>query len=354
MKNWKSSIINPSTPIIDAIKIIDDASLQIALVVDEKMHLLGTVTDGDIRRAILTNISLNTPVKEIMFGKPTVVSQNVTKDEIIEIIQRSELRQIPVVDETGMLVDLKILVEMISEQRLDNWVVLMAGGLGKRLGQLTQERPKPLLKVGDKPVLETILNNFREQGFYSFFISVNYMSGMIEEYFGNGAGFGVEIKYIREEEKLGTAGALSLLPEQPKQPFIVMNGDLLTKVNFSHLLDSHKNNKAMATMCVRKCDFQVPFGVVNIEHNKLISLVEKPVHSFFINSGIYVLAAETIKHIPAKTYFDMTTLFEKLLEQEIKTSVFPIHEYWLDIGKMDDYKRAAVDYQKYFESEEVI
>lgn len=348
MKNWQKSLVNSEAPIIDAIEVIQNASVQIALVVDKSMRLMGTVTDGDIRRAILKHIPLDNPVREIMFVHPTTVSPDVAKDGIIEIMQRNELRQIPVVDSAGRLVDLKILVEMIQAQRFDNWVVLMAGGLGNRLKPLTDECPKPLLKVGGKPVLETIVKNFSDQGFHRFFISVNYKSKMIEDYFGDGKRFGVEINYLREGEKLGTAGALSLLPDRPDSPFLVMNGDLLTKINFSHLLDFHEKGEAKATMCVRKYDFQVPFGVVKIEHGQLVSVEEKPVQSFFVNAGIYVLNPETTENIPPNTYFDMTTLFNRLREQQERTIVFPIHEYWLDIGALGDYERAQGEFNKHF------
>jgi dTDP-glucose pyrophosphorylase len=348
MKNWKSSLISPSTPIMETIKAIDKGSLQIALVVDNQMKLLGTVTDGDIRRAILKKILLETPVEKIMFKEPTTMGKNASREEIIETMQRKELRQIPLVDERDRVVDLKILVEMIQEQRRSNWVVLMAGGIGARLKPLTEDCPKPLLKVGGKPVLETIIDNFREQGFFNFIISVNYKARMFKKYFGDGSKFGVHIEYIIEDKKLGTAGSLSLINKPMNLTFIVMNGDLLTKVNFIHLIDFHLQSKSIATMCVRDYNFQVPYGVVNIESHKLISIEEKPVHSFFVNAGIYVLEPDTLDLIPKNQYFDMTTLFEKLLDRGKNPTIFPIHEFWLDIGRQGDYELANGKYCQFF------
>jgi NDP-sugar pyrophosphorylase family protein len=224
----------------------------------------------------------------------------------------------------------------------------MAGGLVNRLRPLTDECPKPMLKVGNKPLLETIVENFIEYGFHRFYISVNYMADVVESYFGDGSRWGVDIEYLHEEHRLGTAGALSLLPETPTEAILVMNGDLLTKVNFKQLLDFHYGHQAQATMCVREYDFQVPYGVVKIDGQRITSIDEKPIQRFFVNAGIYVLEPEALDLISSNIFFDMTTLFEKLIELKKEPAVFPIREYWLDIGHLADYNRANGEYRDIF------
>jgi NDP-sugar pyrophosphorylase family protein len=224
----------------------------------------------------------------------------------------------------------------------------MAGGLGARLGELTKNTPKPMLQVGNKPILETIIEGFAKYGFSDVIISVNYLSHVIEEYFGNGENFGVNIEYVHEKERMGTAGALSLMRDKLTEPFFVMNGDILTNVNFAHLLDFHKEQNSVATMCVREYDFQVPYGVVNIDDGRISSIDEKPVHKFFVSAGIYMLSPDVLDFIPQNSFYDMPTLFERLIDAQKNALSFPIRDYWLDIGQMGDYKQANNDYGKVF------
>lgn len=349
MKDWKSILISPSTQILKAIRIIDDSSMQIALVVDENNRLCGTVTDGDIRRGILRGISLESPVQKIMNPNPIVVGLNDGRESILTVMRMKELRQIPVLDENGCVVGVELLDELIQIQERENWVVLMAGGMGRRLQPLTDECPKPLIHVGSKPILETILENFIEYGFRRFYISVNYKAEMVEEYFKDGSKWGVEISYIHEDKAMGTAGSLGLLPARPVKPFFVMNGDLLTKVNFHQLLTFHMEHKAKATMCVREYDFHIPYGVVKMERHRLIDIEEKPVQRFFVSAGIYLLDPITLDVIPKNSYFDMPDLFKKVVAKGFETAAFPIREYWLDIGRMDDLERAKGEYSEIFE-----
>ncbi|MFZ5633349.1 MAG: nucleotidyltransferase family protein [Bacillota bacterium] len=349
MKNLNEILISPSTSIMSAIKIIDAGSMQIALVVDDKNRLLGTVTDGDIRRGILKGISLDKPVREIMNIRPIFAKRSDNRENILRVMNQKQLKHIPVLDENGTVIELKILEDYIQPPRRDNCVVLMAGGLGNRLRPLTDDCPKPLLRVGSKPILEIILENFLEYGFRRFYISVNYKAEMVEEYFYDGSRWGAEISYIYEDKRLGTAGSLGLLKERPSQPVFVMNGDLLTKVNFQQLLDFHLDQKTMVTMCVREYDYQVPYGVTKIEKNRLVGIYEKPVQRYFVNAGIYVLEPETLNFVPQNTYYDMTDLLKKLIDQKCEIAVFPIREYWLDIGNKTDFERANGDYSEVFE-----
>lgn len=348
MRNWSDLIISKDTPIIQALEIIDAGARQIALVLNEDQRLLGTVTDGDIRRGLLKGRSLSDPVSLIMNAYPIVASTYDSHEHILALMKLKQLRQIPIVDENGRIIQMETLGELIQPKIKDNWVVLMAGGLGSRLQPLTDECPKPLLKVGSKPLLETILNNFISQGFRNFFFSVNYKAEMIKEYFGDGDKWGVQIIYLQESKRLGTAGALTLLPEPPSKPIIVMNGDLLTKVNFSQLLDFHDMHHSQATMCVREYDLQIPYGVVKVDRHRLVSIEEKPIVNYFVNAGIYILNPSTISYIPQESFYDMPKLFEKLVEKSEEVSVFPIREYWLDIGRMSDFDKANIEFPEVF------
>jgi dTDP-glucose pyrophosphorylase/predicted transcriptional regulator len=349
MKDWKDILVSSDTSIRETIRIIDQGALKIALIVDAETRLLGTVSDGDIRRGILNGCDLENQVQRIMNTCPSVAGKSDGREKILALMRQKQIYQIPIVDDRGILLGLEVIENILAVPRVDNWVVLMAGGLGTRLKQLTKDTPKPLLKIGNKPILETIIQNFIEQGFKRFFISVNFKSELIERYFGDGSRWGVRIDYLREKKKLGTAGALSLLSEKPTSPVLVMNGDVLSKVNFQQLLDFHLEHKSVATICVSEYDLQVPYGVVKLDRHRILSMEEKPVQRFFINAGIYVLEPEVLERVPDNTYVDMPALFEKLLEEKKETAVFPIREYWVDIGRMDDFERAERDFGKVFQ-----
>lgn len=348
MKDWRKTLTSPQASIHQTIQIIDSSGLQIALVVDENQTLLGVVTDGDIRRAILKALPLSTPISEVMNTHPLTIQQRTSVETILSIMKKNSLQRIPIINSQKQVINLALLETLIQPEVKQNRIVLMAGGLGTRLKPLTEHFPKPLLKVGSKPVLQTIIENFREQGFIHFYLSVNYKAEMIEAYFKDGSQFDVSIQYLQEKQRLGTAGALSLLPEMPNEPLIVMNGDLLTKVDYRQLLNFHKEHEAAATMCVREYDFQVPYGVVEIEQQRITGIKEKPVQRFFVNAGIYVLNPETLNQIPHDQFFDMPSLFESLIAQQKNTVVFPIHEYWIDIGQMADYEKANNEFAQNF------
>lgn len=348
MRKWKEALVSAQTSLRDATQILDANALQIVLVVDKEGRLLGTVTDGDIRRGILKSIPLTEPVHSVMNKAPSFARADDSREKILAEMKRKTLHHMPLVDEQGCVVGLDTLDDFISPKIRENRVVLMAGGLGSRLSPLTDDCPKPMLKVGNKPLLETILENFIEHGFCYFYISVNYMYEVVKSYFGDGSRWGVDIRYLHEDQRLGTAGALSLLPEKLSEPLLVMNGDLLTKTNFGQLLDFHVKNKVMGTMCVREYDLQVPYGVVKIENHRIAGIDEKPIQRFFVNAGIYVLQPEALHIILPNTFFDMPSLFEKFIDQMKEAAVFPIREYWLDIGHLADYERANGEYMKVF------
>ena len=348
MGDWRDILLSPDATIEQAMDVLDKGGLRTALVVDEKTKLLGIVTDGDLRRSLIGHIPITDPVRTIMNTNPKVARMNDSKDYVISMMESGGHISVPLVDDAGVVRGLEYLHALIKKQRYDNWVVLMAGGLGSRLRPLTDDCPKPLLQIGGKPLLETILQQLIEYGFHKFYISVNYKSEMVKEYFGKGERWGVTIRYLEENKRLGTAGCLSLLPETPDKPLIVMNGDLLTKLNFGHLIETHLDSAAEATMCVRTYEHHVPYGVVELEGERITMLKEKPVQRFFVNAGIYVLDPDVVGHIPKDQFFDITQLFDELSQQNRNVSAFPIHEYWMDIGRMEDFENAHADYEQVF------
>ena len=348
MRNINDIIIGSNFLLKDVLKIIDKSSKQIGLVLDENKKLLGTISDGDIRRALLSNISLDDTIENVYFKKPTVANINDSKEEIINLCKIKKIHQIPIVDNDNVIVGLEVLDELIGTSVKQNKAVLMVGGLGMRLRPLTDVTPKPMLHVGGKPILQTIVEKFVSYGFVEIIMCVGYRSNVIQDFFEDGSKFGANIKYIHEEQRLGTAGALSLLTneQKPNEPFFVMNGDLLTNVNFEYLLDFHLSNHAKATMCVREYDFQVPYGVVNIEDGRIKTIDEKPTHKFFVNAGIYILNPQCIDIIPGNKFYDMPSLFENMIEHNDKVISFPVYEYWLDIGKIEEYTKANQEYKE--------
>ena len=347
--NWKESMILPTASVKDVMQVMDESALQIAFVVDGENRLLGAVTDGDVRRSILRGGDLSQSVTAIMNSHPVVAPQGTERTAILRLMKAKSIRQIPLVDEDNHIVGLAQMEELLYRPQRDNAVVLMAGGLGTRLRPLTDKIPKPLLKVGAKPILETILESFLDAGFHRFYFAVNYKSQMIEDYFGDGSRFGVEIEYLHEKKRMGTAGALYFLPEVPQEPIFVMNGDLLTKVDFGELLDYHMEQGAAATMAVREYNYQVPYGVIDFDGERIAAIREKPSYSFFVNAGIYVLSPEAVARVDKEEFFDMPQLFNALVEAGQKTTVYPVREYWLDIGRMDDFERAQEEYGEMFD-----
>ncbi len=344
-------LVGPSATVTEALATINRSEGKIALVVDGDRRLMGVVTDGDFRRGLLRGVGLDRPVTEVMNPKPVVARQGEDKGRLLALMRREQYRQIPLVDATGRVVGLETLLEMLQIADRENWVVLLAGGKGVRLKPLTHAVPKPMLQVGSKPLLETALDNLAEQGFRRFFFAVNYMADAIREHFGDGSRHHVRIDYLVEQEPLGTAGALTLLPERPTAPVIVMNGDILTKVDFRALLDFHARNRAIATMCVREFQFQVPFGVVSVDQHRIVDINEKPEERFLVNAGIYVLEPEAVAMIPRGRAYDMPRLFDALLLQRKEAIVFPLKEYWLDIGRLDDFIRANDEFEREFAQE---
>ena len=343
-RSWKDILVSPVATIAEAVEVISKGRFHICLVVDDNQKLVGTVADGDVRRAILSSTNLKGPIKSIMFTTPMTVAPGATRDAVLIEMRSREIREIPIITSDGTIVGLHTLEELTDIWPKDNWVVIMAGGEGRRLRPHTEDTPKPMLKVGTKPILETILESFVGHGFSNFYISVNYKADIIKNHFGDGSRWNVNIRYLEEKSKLGMAGALGLFSEKPKSPVLVINGDVLTKLDVPALLDYHLQQGVCATMGVREYDIQVPFGVVDIKDQKIRKIDEKPVQSFFINAGIYVINPEMLDYIPKNGAIDMTDLFNLALSDEAPLGVFPIQEYWLDIGRIEDFNRANTDF----------
>jgi dTDP-glucose pyrophosphorylase len=341
--NWKNILIKPTATIRDALNIIDSEALRIALVTDDDFNLVGVVTDGDIRRGLLKNLALTDDVSAVMNCHPLTITSGVSRKDVVKLMQSRGILAVPVV-EASKVVGLETLQRYGSQSQYQNPVFLMAGGFGTRLRPLTDNCPKPLLKVGDKPILEIVLDSFIKAGFVNFYISTHYMPEMIREHFGDGSKWQVKITYVHEAEPLGTGGALGLLPSDLADlPLILMNGDVLTNVDFERVLAFHNKNTACATMCVRDYEYQVPFGVINGEGNRIVSMVEKPIQRYFVNAGIYVVSPELRKSVQKNQRLDMPTLLEQAIANNNDVLMFPIHEYWLDIGRIEDFQRAQTD-----------
>ena len=339
--------INQNASIKEALKVIDKGAIKVAVVLSDDGLLLGMLSDGDIRRALLKGMSLGDSIAGIINKHPVVANINDTKERILELANEKKLHQIPIIS-NGKLIGIQDIREFLAPKNKPNKVILMVGGLGTRLRPLTNDVPKPMLDVGNKPILHTIVENFAKYGYTDIIMCVNYKSEIIKEYFGNGDKFGVKIEYVLENQRMGTAGALSLLKEKPKDDFFVMNGDLLTNVNFEYLHEYHKDSNALASICIRKYEMQVPYGVVNVRANKVTSIEEKPTQSFFVSAGIYMFSPIVLDFIPKGVFYDMPTLFSELLKQGFAVYPFFIREYWLDIGKMDEYRRANDEYEGVF------
>ncbi|CAA7621671.1 nucleotidyltransferase family protein [Magnetospirillum sp. UT-4] len=350
MTHWQSTLLSSSAPIAEAIRIIDESSKQICLVVDDQGRLQGTVTDGDIRRAILRSHPLDLPVERIMNRTPITARPDEDRAALLARMKARRVHQLPIVAADGRVVGLAVVDEMmqVDQRGLDNWVVLMAGGLGMRLRPLTEDTPKPLLKVGNRPLLEIALEELVRQGFRRFYVSVNYLGEKIKEALGDGARWDADIRYLDETKRMGTAGALSLIPEPPEAPVMVMNADLLTKLNLKSLLDYHHDHRAAATIAVRDYEFQVPYGVVRVDNQRIVGIDEKPRQHFFVNAGIYVLNPEVIARIPRDSFVDMPDVFDGLIRDGLPTAAFPLREYWLDIGRMNDFDQANRDVELEF------
>lgn len=329
----------PTASIRSAIENLNETGIKICLIVSQKNVLLGVVGDGDIRRGMLRGLDLDAPVSEITNTHPVIARHDMSRSDILELMKTMEVQQLPIVDQNGEVIGLQDWNGALSKVQIQNTMVIMAGGIGRRLMPHTKYCPKPMLLVDGKPILEHIIDNAIEQGFKKIILSVGYLAHMIENYFGDGENKKITITYTREEEPLGTAGALSLINEKIEGPMLVTNGDIFTDINYMDIIDFHFRNKADATMVVKQYVWQHPFGVIEMDGFDIIKIIEKPTYKSHINTGIYVLNPTVLDGLKKNKYIDMPTFFKNLNIQSFKTVAFPIHESWIDIGEHDNLEK---------------
>ncbi len=345
-ETWRRALLHRNATLEQAIQRLEESGTQIILVVDEGDILVGTLTDGDIRRGLLKGIGLKSAIESIVHRDALVVPPQMSREMALNLMQANVIHALPVVDESRRVVGLYLLNELLVPAHRPNPMVIMAGGLGTRLRPHTENCPKPLLPVGGKPMLEHTIERARAEGFRHFFLAVHYLGHMIEEYFKNGERWGVRIEYIREDSPLGTAGALSLMQQFPSIPLLVTNGDVLTDIRYGELLDFHCYHLAAATMAVRQHEWQHPFGVVRIKGVDIVGFEEKPISRSHINAGVYVLEPRTLELLRAGEHCDMPTLFARIQQRSMRTIVYPMHEPWLDVGRPDDLESARDKFGK--------
>lgn len=312
----------------------------VLIVVDKAGKLRGTVTDGDIRRSLLKGRTLEDPVSQAMTLNPVIAHSDMDSNERMAVLMGGSVSCVPVVNDENEVLGIDMLQDTRAHEKLPNEAVIMCGGLGSRLGNLTRTCPKPMLRIGGTPILERILGNLIQSGVRRFFLATNYLREQIEEYFEDGSRWNVEIRYLREEQKLGTGGALSLLPYQPSHSLVVMNGDLLTNMSFVNMLKFHTQNGVSATMGIVEFQYTNPYGVIRHSNSKLVEIAEKPVSTCFINSGIYVIEPEMLEYVPKNKFMNMPDLLLQAKEKGHSIGVYPIYETWLDIGRPDDFSLA--------------
>ena len=328
-------LININSSIRDAMKAINLNHKQAIIIVDKDLTLIGVATDGDIRRGILEGNSIEDNIKSVLNPSPISIPSDISKIERKKY-EKKFINIYPIINDRNKVdgVHFKDNRENVSNE----YAVIMSGGLGTRLKPITQNMPKALVEVKGKPILLRIIESLKLHGFKKIILTVNYKKEMIKDYFDNGEGFGVEIEYIDEGKRMGTAGSLSLinLDKIKKSNFLVMNCDIITDIDFTALMNFHLYNKSIATMCVNKFNIDIPYGVIRIESEKIIKIEEKPVYNYNVNAGIYILNKKTIKKIPTNIFFDMPSLFNQLLEAKESIYAFPIYENWKDIGQKED------------------
>jgi dTDP-glucose pyrophosphorylase len=337
---WKLALLPIESTIQDAVQNLDCSGLQIIIAVAPDGTLIGTLTDGDIRRGLLGGLKLSSRIDSIVHRDPLVVPPEWSRELVLPLMQANKIHQIPVVDAHHNVVGLHTWSELLMPVVRSNMIVIMAGGRGTRLQPHTEHCPKPMLSVYGKPILEHIVDRAKLQGFQHLVLAVCYLGHMIEEYFGDGSRWGVRIEYLREQSPLGTAGALGLIEARPNEPFIVTNGDVLTDVNYGDVLDFHNRYEAMATMAVRQYEWQNPFGVVTTNGVDITGFDEKPVTRSHINAGIYALEPQVLDFIASREPCDMPALFGRLQEKAQRTVAYAVHEPWLDVGRPTDLEQA--------------
>lgn len=337
---WKRALVPPSVTLGHVVENLDQSALRLALVVSESNELMGTISDGDVRRGLLRGLTMESSIETLVNRNPLVVPKSMKRELVLELMMINKIQQVPVIDENRRILGLHLWDEINKRRILENTLLVMVGGKGTRLRPRTENCPKPLLPVGGKPMLEHIVERAKQEGFVNYVFALGYLGNMIEEYFGDGSSWGIKIEYLREKSPLGTAGAIGLFEKKPDLPILVTNGDVLTDVRYSEMLDFHVRHRAAATMAVRVHEWQHPFGVVKTRGLEITGFEEKPVARTHINAGVYVLDPTAIDELASNEKCDMPDLFARLQAKGLRTVAYPMHEPWLDIGRPIDYEEA--------------
>lgn len=319
---------------------LEKSGIEITLIVDDHNRLVGTLTDGDIRRALLKGATLDSALAPHLPKNFTAVGPKTGRAEVLDLMQSRTISQIPIVDAEGKLVGIHLLHEVLGAIERPNWAVVMAGGQGTRLRPLTETIPKPMIRVAGRPILERIVLHLVSFGIRRVFLSINYLGNVIEDHFGDGARFGCRIEYIREDKALGTGGALAELPAPPEAPLVVMNGDLITQADIGAMLEYHQSGGQQVTLGVHRYFHTVPFGCVELDGERITRMEEKPRLSAIVNAGIYVLAPDLIARIPRGQEFPLPSLLEQCMSRGETVAAFEIEDDWTDIGQRDQLKQA--------------
>jgi dTDP-glucose pyrophosphorylase/CBS domain-containing protein len=343
---WRKALLRADATVQLAIQSLNESALQIVLVIAPCGSLVGTITDGDIRRGLLRGLDLSSAIEGIVQREPLVVPPQLGREMVLQIMKANRVRQLPIVDDDRSVVGLHLWDEFMVPQQRPNLMVIMAGGRGRRLYPHTDHCPKPMLPVAGRPMLEHIIERAKAEGIQRFVLAVHYLGDMIRDHFGDGRRWDVAIEYVHEDTPLGTAGAIALLSAPPDGPFLVSNGDVLTDIRYGELLDFHHRHEAAATMAVRMHEFQHPFGVVHVKGVDIEGFEEKPISRSHINAGIYVLEPIALDSLTSGIPCDMPTLFNRLQQKSLRTIAYPMYEPWLDVGRPDDYRSAQAVIKK--------
>ncbi|EAI0653158.1 CBS domain-containing protein [Campylobacter coli] len=336
--------LTPDSSIEEALKVVGQERVRLGIIVDKKDKFLGVISDSNIRKALIKGKNLQSKIKDIYTKNPITIKENTSKNELLKLSAKTDIYDFPVLNDKKEIISIKSISSLLNRQANSNFVIIMAGGLGTRLKELTKDTPKPMLKVGKKPILESIVQRLKKQNFENFIFCVNYKKQIIEDYFKKGKDFGIKISYIKERKKLGTAGALSLIKQDFKESFIVMNADILTELDFNELLKAHKDSKASMSVCVREFEQQIPFGVIEQNKGFITNITEKPVRKFLVSAGIYVCEPEILELLNKNEYLDMPELI-KLVMQKGRVNTYLIHDYWIDIGRLDEFVKANEEFK---------
>lgn len=340
---WEKALLPHSSIIEDAIKVLNDCGLRIVLVIDSNFQFVGTISDGDIRRGLLKGLTLSSPIEQIINRESITVSPGIGRELVLEAMKANRIQQIPIIDSSQKIIGLHLWDELDSVKLRENKFIIMAGGKGSRLHPQTKNCPKPMLLVSGRPILEHIIKRASLEGFRDFIIAINYLGQMIEDYFGDGSKFGVRITYLKENSPMGTAGALSLIDPHPTDAFVVTNGDVITDIRYSDLLDFHLKHKADGSMAIRIDEWQNPFGVVEIDGIHIIGYEEKPILRSYINAGVYIIQPDKLKLLKKNQSYNMPDVFSLIKESNGLTIAYPMHEKWIDVGRPDDLLQAQRD-----------